>query len=328
MIVGASIDAVDVAVYKFPTDRPESDGTLTWDATTAVTATVHAGRWRGLGWTYSAAAAAQVITDQLAPAITGREIMDIPGCWSAMHRACRNLGTRGLVMQAISAVDIALWDLKAHALDVSLTQLFGRAVDTVPVYGSGGFTTLTDAELAAQVTGWAAAGCTAMKIKIGQAWGTAIERDIARITTLADLAGPGVDLMVDANGGYTAGQARRVGATLDRLGVVWFEEPVSSDDLPGLAAVRATVHCDVAPGNTAPTSTTPAGCVRWWTACNWTPPAAAATPDGSAAPPSPRRITCRSPRTAPPPCTRPCPPPYPTCGTSNGSSTTPASNRC
>ena len=100
-----------------------------------------------------------------------------------MHRACRNLGTRGLVMQAISAVDIALWDLKAKVLDVSLTELFGRARQSIPVYGSGGFTTLSDAELDEQVEQWAAAGCTAMKIKIGQSWGTEIERDLARVKT-------------------------------------------------------------------------------------------------------------------------------------------------
>ena len=150
---------------------------------------MHAGRRQGLGWTYSTAAAAPVITDHLAPAITGRDALDIPGCWSAMHRACRNLGTRGLVMQAISAVDIALWDLKARLLDLPLAALFGRARDAVPVYGSGGFTTLTDAELTDQVHEWAAAGCTAMKIKIGQSWGTDIDRDIARINTFAELAG-------------------------------------------------------------------------------------------------------------------------------------------
>jgi len=245
------IDAVTVAVYRFPTPEPEADGTLRWDATTAVTATVHAGKQQGLGWTYSTAAAAMVITDHLAEAITGRDVMDIPGSWSAMHRACRNLGTRGLVMQAISAVDIALWDLKARVLGISLTALFGRTRETVPVYGSGGFTSLTDAELADQVHGWAAAGCTAMKIKIGQSWGTEVDRDIARVNAFRELAGPAVDLMVDANGGYPAGEARRVGATLDRLGVVWFEEPVSSDDLTGLAAVRAAVHSDVTAGEYA-----------------------------------------------------------------------------
>jgi L-alanine-DL-glutamate epimerase-like enolase superfamily enzyme len=250
-VLGVPIDAINVAVYQFPTDQPEADGTLSWSATTAVTVTVHAG-WRlGLGWTYSTPAASQIITDQLAPAVAGRNVLDVPGCWSAMHKACRNLGTRGLVMQAISAVDIALWDLKAQVLDVPLPALFGRVSETIPVYGSGGFTTLTDTGLADQVQTWAAAGCRAMKIKIGQSWGADIDRDIDRINTFAGLAAPGAELMVDANGGYTAGQARRIGSILDEVGVVWFEEPVSSDDLTGLAAVRAAVQCDVAAGEYA-----------------------------------------------------------------------------
>ena len=248
---GLPIDGIDVAVYRFPAVGPEADGTLSWNSTTVVTATVHAGWWRGLGWTYSTAAAGRVITEHLAPAITGQNVLDVPGAWSAMHRACRNLGTRGLVMQAISAVDIALWDLKARVLDISLAALFGRVMDSVPIYGSGGFTTLTDTHLADQVHQWSAAGCTAMKIKIGQSWGTDIDRDIARVKVLRELAGPGVELMVDANGGYTVGQARRVGAALDRLGVRWFEEPVSSDDLTGLATVRGAVDCDVAAGEYA-----------------------------------------------------------------------------
>ena len=245
------IDAVDTAVYRFPTSRTEADGTLTWDATTAVAATVRAGSTQGLGWSYSSGAAAGMIAEHLGPAIAGRDAMDIPECWSAMHRTCRNLGTRGLVMQAISAVDIALWDLKAKLLTVPLVELFGRARRTIPVYGSGGFTTLSDSELGTQIGQWAAAGCTSMKIKIGQSWGADIERDLARVETFRELAGSAVHLMVDANGGYSVGQARRVGRALDQFGVVWFEEPVSSDDLTGLAVVRSAVGCDVAAGEYA-----------------------------------------------------------------------------
>jgi len=249
--LGEPIDGVSTVVYRFPTSRPEADGTLTWDATTAVVATVSAGTRTGLGWTYSSRPASRVIRDHLAPAITGRNALDIPGCWSAMHRACRNLGTRGLVMQALSAVDVALWDLKARILDVSLVRLFGRARGTVPVYGSGGFTTLSEPELAGQVQDWADHGCTAMKIKIGESWGEAVDRDLQRVRQLRKFAGPDVALMVDANGGYTVGQARRVGRELDRAGVVWFEEPVSSDHLDGLAAVGAWVDCDVTAGEYA-----------------------------------------------------------------------------
>ena len=246
-----TVTDVRAAVYRFPTPIPEADGTFAWNATTAVTAEVEADGRTGLGWSYSSPTAAALIDGELADAVRGRDPFDVPGAWAAQHRAGRNIGTRGLYAQALSAVDIALWDLKARCLDLPLADLFGRVRDRVPVYGSGGFTTLDDDQLAEQVAGWRAAGCTAMKIKIGQSWGTEIDRDIARVNTFRELAGPGVDLMVDANGGYPAGQARRVGATLDRLGVVWFEEPVSSDDLTGLAAVRAAVRCDVAAGEYA-----------------------------------------------------------------------------
>lgn len=242
------IDEVTARVYRFPTAGPEADGTLRWDATTAVTVQVAAGQRTGLGWTYSSAAAAQLITDEIASALRDRDPGDIAGAWSSMHRACRNLGTKGLVMQAISAVDIALWDLKARLLDQPLTMLLGQTRGDVPIYGSGGFTTLTDDELAEQVEDWRRIGCTAMKIKIGESWGGDVDRDLARVRQLRSLAGEHVDLMVDANGGYSPAQARQVGASLDELGVTWFEEPVSSDDIVGLDTVRRAVRCAVAAG--------------------------------------------------------------------------------
>jgi L-alanine-DL-glutamate epimerase-like enolase superfamily enzyme len=245
------IDAVSTATYEFPTPEPEADGTLTWSATTAVTVTLHAGDRTGLGWTYSSPAAASVVEHHLAGVVQGYDAFDIPGGWQAMRRACRNLGTKGLVMQAISAVDMAWWDLKARLLDTSLVRLFGQGRRDVPIYGSGGFTTYNDRQLAEQVDWWHGVGATAMKIKIGQDRGGNVPRDLARVARLRRLAGDGVALMVDANGGYTGAQARRVGAELDALGVIWFEEPVSSDDLTGLGVVRNAVRCDVAAGEYA-----------------------------------------------------------------------------
>jgi L-alanine-DL-glutamate epimerase-like enolase superfamily enzyme len=245
------IAGLTTAVYRFPTPEPEADGTLAWEATTAVTVTLTAGGHTGLGWTYSSPAAAAVIHDELTGVVRDRDALDIAAGWSAMHRACRNLGTRGLVMQAISAVDIAWWDLKARLLDVPLSALLGRCRTEVPIYGSGGFTTLSDAQLAEQIECWQTAGCTAMKIKIGESWGANIDRDLARVEWLRTLAGARTELMVDANGGYRLGAARRVGAALEDLGVTWFEEPVSSDDTDGLAALRAALRCDIAAGEYA-----------------------------------------------------------------------------
>jgi L-alanine-DL-glutamate epimerase-like enolase superfamily enzyme len=243
-----TVDRVEVEAYTVDTPEPEADGTLRWDATTAVVVHVGAGPATGLGWTYSSPAAAAVICEELSGVVTGRDPRDIGGAWGAMHRSCRNFGTRGLVMQALSAVDIGLWDLKARLHDTPLSTLVGQARSTVPIYGSGGFTTLDEGQLDEQVATWRAAGCTAMKIKIAQDWGSDIPRDLQRVCQLWELAGDDVALMVDANGGYSVGQARRVGAALDDLGVVWFEEPVSSDDIDGLHIVKNAVRCDVAAG--------------------------------------------------------------------------------
>ena len=247
-VSGAAIEGIETHCYRFPTEQPEEDGTFRWQATTVVAVTLTAGGRTGLGWAYSAAAAAGLIDELLAGAVRGRNAFDVAAGWSAMHRAVRNIGNRGLAMQAISALDIAWWDLKAQLLDVRLVDLFGRCRDAVPVYGSGGFTNLTDDQLATQVAGWSAAGCRAMKIKIGEHWGTDPDRDLRRVRRLRELAGPDVQLMVDANGGYSIGQARRIGQLLDEYGVVWFEEPVSSDDLAGLAELRTQLRCDIAAG--------------------------------------------------------------------------------
>jgi len=248
---GPPVTRVGTAAYTFPTPYPEADGTLEWSATTAVTVTLEAGGRTGLGWTYSSPAAADVIRHHLAGVVHGRGAFDIAAGWEAMHRAGRNVGAGGLYLQALSAVDIAWWDLKARLLDLPLAGLMGSCRDAVPIYGSGGFTTLTDEQLGEQVQWWRSVGCTAVKIKIGEAWGTRIDRDVSRVEQLRQLAGPHADLMADANGAYTVAQARRVGAALDDLGVTWFEEPVSSDDPAGLALLRAALRCDVTAGEYA-----------------------------------------------------------------------------
>jgi L-alanine-DL-glutamate epimerase-like enolase superfamily enzyme len=244
----AEIEHVAVDCFRFPTPAPESDGTLTWDATTAVTVELAADGVAGLGWTYSSPAAVAVVETHLRPLLMGHRCADIAALWASMRAECRNIGTKGLVMQAISAVDIALWDLEARMLGTSLAGLFGRVRDRVPVYGSGGFTSADDQELSDDIAHWRAAGCESMKIKIGRDNGGSIQWDLNRIALFHELAGGGVQLMVDANGAYTVGQAMRVGAELDRHGVCWFEEPVTSDDEAGLATVRSDLRCDVTAG--------------------------------------------------------------------------------
>jgi L-alanine-DL-glutamate epimerase-like enolase superfamily enzyme len=244
----STVRAVRVAAYDVPTDGPEGDGTLTWDSTTVVVVEVDAGDHTGVGWSYTAAAAASVVTDLLADEVVGRSALDPPAANEAMLRRLRNAGRPGIAACAVSAVDIALWDLKARLLDLPLVRLLGAYRDAVPVYGSGGFTTYDDRRMRAQLESWLdESGVQWVKIKIGESWGKRIDHDLERAAVARAVAGDR-GLFVDANGGYCLGDAIRVGARLDELGVTWFEEPVSSDDLAGLAAVRAAVSADVTAG--------------------------------------------------------------------------------
>ena len=246
---GVRVEDLDVAVYTISTDQPEADGTMQWSTTTMVTVQARAGDHVGLGWTYAAAAAADVVRDVLTDVVRDRDALDVPAAWSAMQKQLRNVGRPGIASCALSAVDVALWDLAARLLDVPLVRLLGRAREEVPVYGSGGFTSYDDDTLRRQLRGWVDdEGIPRVKIKIGESWGAREDRDLARVRMARETIGDGAELFVDANGGYPVGQAVRMGRRFDDLGVTWFEEPVSSDDLDGLRQVRGQVTADVAAG--------------------------------------------------------------------------------
>lgn len=249
MTAPPAIDTVAAHSYKIPTSSPEADGTLAWDSTTMVVAEVRAGDVQGLGWTYADTSCADLITGKLASAITGQPLLDVPRTWEAMRHQIRNLGRPGLVSCAMSAVDIALWDAAARLLELPLADLLGRCRDSVELYGSGGFTTFDDDQLVDQLTGWVdRQQIPRVKIKIGESSGSRPEEDLRRLALTRDTVGDQVEIFTDANGGYSVGQARRMAAAFAELGVTWFEEPVSSDDLAGLATVRASTTIDVAAG--------------------------------------------------------------------------------
>ena len=228
------VTSVEVSAYEVPLPQPESDGTLTWDSTTLVVVTARAGDTVGTGYTYAPPAAAAVVRDTLAAVVVGRDPMAVGAAWGAMARAVRNQGRRGVVSCAISAVDVALWDLKARLLGVSLVDLLGGYHDHVPAYGSGGFTSLTDDELAEQLGGWAEQGLPAVKLKVGRDPGD----DPRRVALAREVVGDGVGLFVDGNGASTRKEALLLAERFAEHDVRWYEEPVSSDDLRGLRLLR------------------------------------------------------------------------------------------
>lgn len=228
-----TIDSVSADAYTVPTRTPEADGTLCWDSTTLVLVEVEADAVSGLGYTYTHHAAAALVADTLAPLLHGADALSPALAQGRMWRALRNLGQPGLAACAISAVDVALWDLKAKLLDLPLVHLLGAQRASVPVYGSGGFTNYSLEQLAEQLGGWAAAGMRQVKMKVG----TEPAADLARVRAARAAIGE-TGLFVDANGAYGRKQALRQAEAFAGEGVSWFEEPVSSNDLEGLRLLR------------------------------------------------------------------------------------------
>jgi L-alanine-DL-glutamate epimerase-like enolase superfamily enzyme len=233
--VEAPIGRVSASAYDIPTDAPEADGTLAWDSTTLVVVEIEAGGKTGLGYTYSDASITALIERKLAKIIAARPAFDIAAN-AALWRSVRNLGRAGLAATAISAIDAALWDLKAKLLGVSVATLLGRCRDSVEIYGSGGFTSYSDERLCDQFAGWVERnGCRSVKMKIG----SEPERDPVRVAAARSAIGDR-GLFVDANGAFSAKQALDLAERIAEYRVAWFEEPVSSDDLHGLALMRSS----------------------------------------------------------------------------------------
>ena len=242
------LERLEVKVFRIPTDRPEADGTASWDATTMVLVELQGeGGVQGLGWSYASAAAATVVQEQLRPVLEGRPISDTHSAWTAMLASVRNIGRQGVAATAISAVDIALWDLHARAHELPLFRLLAPHRDSVPIYGSGGFTSYTVDQLVEQLGGWVAAGISRVKMKIGTDWGTRLDVDRRRIVAVREAIGPEAELFIDANGAYTAKQAIGLARELEAA-TSYFEEPVSSDQLQQLALIRRAIQQDVAAG--------------------------------------------------------------------------------
>jgi L-alanine-DL-glutamate epimerase-like enolase superfamily enzyme len=240
------VERIQVSTYTVPTDFHESDGTLEWDKTTLVLVQVSGGRQQGTGYTYADEATAKLIHSTLAELVRGEDAMSPVGAHMKMWRRVRNLGRPGICSMAISAIDCALWDLKARLLNLPLVTLLGQIHSSAPVYGSGGFTSYSDEQLAAQLGGWVAQGISRVKMKIGRDE----KKDIHRVQVAREAIGNTAELFVDANGAYSRKQALEQAEIFTAYNVTWFEEPVSSDDLDGLRLVRnrAPAQVEIAAG--------------------------------------------------------------------------------
>lgn len=244
------IVAVDTFVLRHALERPFGFSQWWYDARTAMLVRVSADDGTtGWGEAYGPPEpSAAIVAHVLAPLILGADPRDTLPLWERMYARTRDSGRGGMVLHALSAVDIALWDLKGRALGVSVSRLLGgRFRERVQAYATGlYFRPQADfaADLAAEARGYAAEGFRAVKLKVG----LDPETDLRHARAVRAALGPGVDLMVDANHAYDAATAIRLGREFERLDVRWFEEPVIPEDLEAYAAVAQALDLPIAGG--------------------------------------------------------------------------------
>lgn len=205
MTSDVTIDSGAAHAFTIPTDAPEADGTIAWDNTTLIVVELRAGGVREIGYTYGHSTGARVARELIERHCLGQDPMATNALFKAMRSSQRNYGAEGVAATALSAVDIAIWDLKAKLLNLSLASLLGVVRKAALVYGAAGFTTYTDAQLTDQLTGWVGQGIPRMKMKVG----SQPERDSHRIAVARKAIGGDAELFIDANGDYSRKQALR-----------------------------------------------------------------------------------------------------------------------
>ena len=202
----------------------------------------------GLGVGEAPPGVRQVVESGFKELLIDQDPFDIEKIRHRLFWRSHRYGRQGIASRAASAIDIGLWDLKAKALGLPLYRLLGAFTDTVPIYGSGGWTDFSEQELVAEMTGHVEQGIKAVKMKIGKDMGKSEREDIERVAAVRKAVGDDVALYVDVNSGYYAKQAIYMCKEFEQYQVGWIEEPVLADDLTGLAEIRRAVSIPVATG--------------------------------------------------------------------------------
>ena len=244
-----TLTTFDAAILRIETD----DGLVGWGE--GKNAAGSAGNYGAL---------VHLLNHEVAPRLIGRNAGDITAIWEMLYNGTRHgsaaaagfampdLARRGLSIAAISAVDIALWDILGKHLGQPVWQLLGgRKADRLPAYASGGWANA--AEIGAQLQSYIdLGGFRAVKMRVGAMDG-APHISASRVRAARAALGPGVEIAVDAHGTYSVGEARRFARLVQDCDLAWFEEPVSGDDKPGMAMVRASSGIPVAAGESEAT---------------------------------------------------------------------------
>jgi L-rhamnonate dehydratase len=195
--------------------------------------------------------AKQIIDSYLTPILLGRDPWDAEALWQHMYRNTMAFGRKGIGMAAISAVDIALWDIMGKSAGQPVFKLLGgRTKARIPVYASRLYSQPLE-QLAAEAAAYKQQGYRAMKLRFG--WGpvdgaAGMQRNVELVKTTREVIGWETDLMADAYMGWTLDYARRMVPLLEPFGLRWLEEPVIPDDIAGYVALKAMGRIPIAGG--------------------------------------------------------------------------------
>ena len=237
--------------YHIPLSQPMQDAThglMTHFDFVAVKLETESGQ-RGLGYTYTVHgggdAIRSLIEREFKPLVLGTDATRIERTWDRMWRRLHYVGRGGLVSFAMSAVDIALWDLKAKRANLPLWILLGGFNQGVQAYAGGIDLQLGPDELADQTREYLRRGFRAIKMKVGR---DNLSEDVARVRAVRECIGPDLPLMIDANCRWTVDGAVRAARRLREFDLFWLEEPTIPDDYHGMARIAAEGGVPIAAG--------------------------------------------------------------------------------
>jgi L-alanine-DL-glutamate epimerase-like enolase superfamily enzyme len=188
------------------------------------------------------------IRHMMAPMIIGRDATEIEGIWQSLWKGTYWMGRMGVAVFALSAIDIALWDIVGKRANLPLCRLWGKARAEVPAYGSGVWRGLTREGMIAKARHFTGMGLGAIKMQAAhiRPW----REDVKNVHAMRDALGPDVEIMIDINMGWDAATAIQAGQHFDEADLYWMEEPVVCEDFEGYRRVAAALKTRVVGGET------------------------------------------------------------------------------
>ena len=247
-----TITGLDVYSISTPIPNPVSDSSFTIPSAGMIVVRVTTSEGlSGYGTTFSVSVPTSVpefILKTIKPVVIGKDPHAFTDIWNAMFSAVRSVGRKGFAFSALSAVDIAIWDLRGKILGLPVFRMLGGTKRQIPTYASGGWLSWTLDETIDIMKGWVNDGYFLVKMKVGIEGGRNLKGDARRVEAIRKAIGDDVGLLVDANGIWSSADAIRFADMIKEYNILVYEEPCTADDIAGLRRVREMTGLPIGTG--------------------------------------------------------------------------------